>query len=80
MFSLPVPFTLENALEQLKLLLPEEKYNQISVVVLEMMDRPDKIGSGIQLLHIIKTLLKDDFPKNFEKIMEDIISYFEGKK
>lgn len=76
----PVDFTIENSLEQLKILLPEERYNQIYVVVLEMIERPDKLGKGIHLLHIIKTLLKDDFPKKFEKIMDDIISYFEGKK
>jgi hypothetical protein len=80
MFYLPVNFTIENALEQLKILIPEEKYNQISVVVFEMIDRPDKVSKGLHLLHLIKTLLKDDFPKEFEKIMDDIISFFEGKK
>ena len=80
MLYLPVNFTIENALEQLKILIPEEKYNQISVVVFEMIDRPDKVSKGLHLLHLIKTLLKDDFPKEFEKIMDDIISFFEGKK
>jgi hypothetical protein len=80
MLYLPVNFTIENALDQLKILIPEEKYNQISVVVFEMIDRPDKVSKGLHLLHLIKTLLKDDFPKEFEKIMDDIISFFEGKK
>jgi hypothetical protein len=80
MLYLPVNFTIENALEQLKILIPEEKYNQISVVVFEMIDRPDKLSKGLHLLHLIKILLKEDFPEKFEKIMDDIILYFEGKK
>jgi hypothetical protein len=76
---LPVNFTIENALEQLKTLIPEEKYNQISVVVFEMIDRPDKLSKGLHLLYLIKTLLKEDFSKEFEKIMDDIIAFFEGK-
>jgi hypothetical protein len=79
-FNIPENFTIEKALEQLKILLPEERYKQISVVVFEMIERPDKLGKGLHLLYIIKTLLKEDFPKNFEKIMNDIIKYFEEKK
>lgn len=77
-------FSIETALEQLKTLLPKERYDQICITIHEMENRPDKVKAGIQLLHIIKLLLKTDLPEGqqgqFEKIMNKIISYFEKEE
>lgn len=82
--EIPPNFSIDGALEQLKEILPLERVDQISATIHEMEARPDKVKLGIQLLHIIKLVLKTSLPEGqqeqFVKIMDKIISYFEKEK